>query len=161
MEKHNIVELRGVLPHDLTYFFQFQLDPEANEMAAFTTENPADKVEFLSHWKRILDDEYIIKNTIVYNGEIVGNISKFEQFGETEVSYWIGKEHWGKGIATQALKKFLVTIQERPLYARAAKDNVGSIRVLEKCGFSVLGEDEGFSNARSKTVEEFIFKLEK
>jgi RimJ/RimL family protein N-acetyltransferase len=155
------VELRGVLPNDLAYFFQLQLDPEANNMAAFTAVDPTDKVEFLGHWNRILDDEYIVKNTILYNGEIVGNISKFEQFGETEVSYWIGKEHWGRGIATQALMKFLSIIQERPLYARAAKDNFGSIRVLEKCGFTIFGEDEGFSNARGKIVEEFIFKLEK
>lgn len=47
----------------------------------------------------------------------------------------------------------------RPLYARAVKDNIASIRVLEKCGFVLSGEDKGFSNARSKEVEEFILKL--
>jgi RimJ/RimL family protein N-acetyltransferase len=31
----------------------------------------------------------------------------------------------------------------RPLHAAVAKHNVGSIRVLEKCGFAVVGEEEG------------------
>jgi RimJ/RimL family protein N-acetyltransferase len=81
-------------------------------------------------------------------------------FGELEVGYWIDKPQWGKGIATQALRAFLPYVAERPLYARVVKDNIGSIRVLQKCGFTISGEDKGFANARAAEVEEFIFKLE-
>lgn len=85
--------------------------------------------------------------------------SSFERFGKPEVTYWIEKEYWGRGIATKALSEFLSYLKTRPLYACAAKDNIASIRVLEKCGFTILGEDKGFSNARGEEVEEFILKL--
>ena len=104
-------------------------------------------------------DETIIKKTIIYDGNVVGNVSKFEMFGEQSVSYWIGREYWGNGIATNALSQFLHYVNIRPLYARVAKDNIASIRVLEKCGFRITGEDKGFSNSHAEEVEEFILEL--
>lgn len=153
------VVFRDVTEDDLPVFFENQLDAEANRMAAFTAEDPADKNTFMEHWQRILADEAIVKKTVLFDGDVVGNVLAFEQFGEREVSYWIGREYWGKGIATKALSQFLGLVKTRPLYARAAKDNLASIRILEKCGFAVYGEDKGFSNARDEEVEEFVFRL--
>lgn len=48
----------------------------------------------------------------------------------------------------------------RPLYARVVKDNLASQRVLQKCGFTICGENKGFANARGKEVEEFIMRLQ-
>lgn len=93
------------------------------------------------------------------NAEVLPNIVSFEQSGKPQVGYWIGKEYWGKGLATRALTEFLGLVKARPLYARAAKDNIASIRVLEKCRFTISGEGKGFSNARGEEVEEFILKL--
>ncbi|EKN69840.1 acetyltransferase [Neobacillus bataviensis LMG 21833] len=87
------------------------------------------------------------------------HISSFEMFEEREICYWIDREHWGKGIATDALKQFLSLVTISPLYVRAAKDNIGSRLVLEKCGFAITGEDSGFANARDMEIEEFIFTL--
>ncbi|WP_099157464.1 GNAT family N-acetyltransferase [Virgibacillus ndiopensis] len=153
------VQLRDVIEDDLHVFFEQQLERSANHMAAFTSKDPSDRAAFMKHWESILEDEKIIKKTIYHNGQVVGNIASFGQFGNPEISYWIGKQYWGKGIATKALRKFLPYVNVRPLYARTVKDNVGSIRVLEKCGFIVCGEDKGFSNARGIEVEEYIFKL--
>jgi RimJ/RimL family protein N-acetyltransferase len=150
------IRLRDVTESDLSLFFQQQLDPAANYMAAFTSKDPADHDAFTAHWNRILRDESIIVRTIVYAEQVVGHVLSFEQFGEVEVSYWIGKEYWGKGFATQALAQFLQILKVRPLYARAAKDNVASIRVLEKCGFTIFAEDKGFANARGEEIEEYI-----
>ena len=111
------------------------------------------------HWDKILNSDAIIKQTILYDDQVAGHIVQFEQFGEPEISYWIGKSFWGKGIATSALNSFLKQVTLRPLYARVVKDNIGSIRVLEKCGFVIIGEDKGFANARQAEVEEFILKL--
>ncbi|WP_059170333.1 GNAT family N-acetyltransferase [Bacillus sp. FJAT-27445] len=154
------VKLRDITEEDLPIFFEQQLDSTANYMAAFTTKDPTDKDAFFGHWTKITADKTITNKTILFNGIVTGHISNFEQFGEPEVSYWIGKEYWGQGIATKALLEFLKYIKVRPLYARAAKDNLASIRVLEKCGFKIISEDKGFSNARGKDVEEFILRLE-
>ena len=155
----NGVILRDTTEDDLPIFFEQQLDSDANYMAAFTAKDPTDKDAFTAHWAKILGDRTKINKTILFNEQVAGYVACFEQFGEREVCYWIGKEYWGRGLATKALSDFLGYVKARPLYARVAKDNIASIRVLEKCGFTISGEDKGFSNARGEEVEEFILKL--
>jgi RimJ/RimL family protein N-acetyltransferase len=103
---------------------------------------------------------YVQTRPFSFNGEVAGNIVCFEQLGEREVGYWLGKEYWGKGIATRALEEFLKTIETRPLYAHVAKHNIGSRRVLEKCGFKVAREDRFFSEVFGKNIEEYILTLD-
>jgi RimJ/RimL family protein N-acetyltransferase len=153
------IQLRAVTEADLPTFFEHQRDPDANHMAAFTARDPTDQDAFMAHWAKILADDSIIKRTIVYQGRVAGNIVCFGWQGKREVGYWIGREHWGKGIATRALGEFLVAVKERPLYAATAKDNAASLRVLEKCGFVIIGYDRGFSNARGQEIEEVMLEL--
>ena len=154
------VLLREITLSDLALFYEQQLDPEAIYMAAFTAKDPGNKAAFLAHWAKVLDDETIILRTIVIEDQVAGHIACHRWFGEPEISYWIGREFWGRGIATRALSAFLKEATARPLFARVAKDNQASIRVLEKCGFKQTGEDKGFSNARGYEVEEFVFSLD-
>lgn len=101
-----------------------------------------------------------INQTIVYDGRVVGSVSSYESAGRPEVTYWIGKPYWGKGIAIQPLSDFLTNAnRRRPIYARVAKDNLDSRRVLEKCGFTVIGESKGFANARGEEIEELHLEL--
>ncbi len=145
---------------DLSIFFDYQLDSAANHMAAFTAKDPNDREAFDKHWQTIRSDKKIVIKTIVANGKVVGHIARFVQFNQLEVTYWIGKSFWGKGIATEALAMFLELLKDRPIFARAAKDNVASLRVLEKCGFTIAGEDKGYANARGEEIEEYMLKLE-
>jgi len=155
------VILRDVTMSDLPIFFDQQRDPEANWMAAFTVKDPANWDAFMAYWTRNLGNENGTIQTILYNGQVAGSVSSYVDEDERlEVSYWIGKPYWGKGVATSALSAFLERITTRPLYARAAKDNIGSLRVLEKCGFMRIGEGRGFSNARGEEVEEFLLRLD-
>jgi RimJ/RimL family protein N-acetyltransferase len=152
--------LRDVVDDDLPLFFEFQLDPDANRMAAFTARDPTNREAFMAHWKKILADPTTTNRTIVCDGQVVGSVASYLDAGKPEVTYWIGRAHWGKGIATRALETFLTkTDTRRPIYARVAKDNLGSRRVLEKCGFQVTGEDRGFANARGHEIDELILEL--
>ncbi len=153
------VRLREVRPDDLPVFFQHQLDPAAVQMAAFTAEDPADRAAFDAHWARILADEGIITRTVLVDGAVAGHVVSFERFGQPEVSYWIGRGYWGRGVATAALRLFLDELPGRPLYARAATDNSASLRVLEKNGFTVSGRDRYFANARGEEIDEVILVL--
>jgi len=155
------LQLREVLREDLPIFYQQQLDPVANYMAAFTVKNPAGREAFAARWAKIATDPTIIVRTILYEGQVVGSILSFEMLDEREVSYWLGREFWGQGLATAALATFLIIVEVRPLYSRAAKDNIGSIRVMQKCGFSIIEEDVGFAEARGEKIEELIFRLDK
>ena len=127
------VLLRDVTEGDLPILFEQQRDPAANRMAAFTAKDPADRVAFAAKWAKILGDESSTNRTILFGGQVAGCIGAFVApwSGKLEVSCWIGREFWGKGIATKALAVFLSVVKSRPLYARAAKDNVASLRVLD------------------------------
>jgi RimJ/RimL family protein N-acetyltransferase len=131
--------LRDVVPSDLPVFFEHQRDPEATAMADFPAR---DREAFDAHWQRILGDETLFARTIVFEGQVAGNAVSWEQDGRQLVGYWLGREFWGKGLATQALAELVDELGRRPLYAYVAKTNAGSIRVLEKCGFVRSDEDE-------------------
>jgi RimJ/RimL family protein N-acetyltransferase len=153
----NEVLLRDVTEEDLPILFEHQREREAVRMAAFPAR---DWDAFLAHWTRILGDQTLTKKTILFNGQVAGNIGSWEQSGQRLIGYWLGKAYWGKGIATRALADFLSHVKARPLYAHVAKDNVASIRVLEKCGFTICGEAKGACppNADGEEVEEVILK---
>jgi RimJ/RimL family protein N-acetyltransferase len=151
----SLILLRNVTEVDLPILFAQQLDPEATAMAAFPSR---DHDAFMAHWKKIMADDKVFLKTILYNGQIAGSIVSWEMFGEREVGYWLGKEFWGKGLMTQALAEYISIVKTRPLMAHVARHNIGSRRVLEKCGFTVIGEDK-YTNPAGVEVEEFVLKL--
>lgn len=135
----NEVRLRNVEPDDLPIFYEQQRDPDATRMAAFPAR---DRAAFDAHWAtNVLGNPAAVNQTILVNGQVAGNIGSWPQDGLRLVGYWIGKEHWGKGVATRALGALLHLVTERPLHAHVARHNVGSIRVLEKCGFGLEREE--------------------
>lgn len=156
----NEIRLREVTSNDLDVFFKHQCDPVACQMAAFTAEDPADRTAFDAHWNKILSDDSVTLQCIVWNDHIAGHIASFNRSDNREVTYWIGREFWGQGIATAALGLFLSQHESRPLFARVAADNLGSLRVLEKCGFMVIDQETGYANARGIEIDEFVLRLD-
>jgi len=154
------VELREVHDSDLPVFFRQTNDPESLWMAAFTAKDPTDRDAFDAHWERIRAAPDVLNRTVLVDGDVVGSAAVYGEPGEREVTYWIDRAYWGRGIATAALRALLAAVPERPLHARAAADNTGSLRVLEKCGFRVSGHDRGYANARRAEIDEVVLTLE-
>ena len=148
------VWLRDVRDDDLQALFEHQTDPEANRMANF---DARDRDAFMAHWAKILANETGLARTVMHGDAVAGNVVSWTHDDERDVGYWIGREHWGKGVATAALSAFLDELDTRPLYAHVAAHNVGSIRVLEKCGFERT--DDGSTTADG--VEELLLKLDR
>ncbi|WP_353146297.1 GNAT family N-acetyltransferase [Chryseobacterium sp.] len=157
--KHEI-KLRPTVVADLEILFQFQLDPEANHLAAFTSKDSTNKEAYLAKYTKLLNDPTVNNQTIMAGTVIAGSIAKFIMEGDAEITYWIDKNFWGQGVATTALKEFLKIETARPIFGRVAFDNSGSQKVLEKCGFVKIGTDAGFANARQTEIEEFIYRLD-
>ncbi len=152
----NAITLRKVVQDDLPIFFEHQRDEEASKMAAF----PSRSWEaFMAHWAKIMANVNVTNQTILINEQVAGNIASFEMDGEREIGYWIGREFWGKGIASESLKQFLGQEVRRPLFAHVAKHNIASRRVLEKCGFEIIREDKWRPIPNEDEVEEFILTL--
>jgi RimJ/RimL family protein N-acetyltransferase len=150
------VRLRSVEDRDLDVFFDHQMDPKAVEMAAFPAR---DKNQFAAHWAKIRADDTVVVRTIVADGMVAGNIGSWQDNGQRLLGYWVGREYWGRGVATQALARFVEEVSTRPLYAHVAVHNVGSIRVLEKCGFRRDRVQEAKAPAADDGIDEFIFVL--
>ena len=150
----NVVRLRDVEEADLPVFFEHQRDPDANRMAASPSRESA---AFLAHWReKVLANPSSRTKTIIVDDEVAGYVASWEQEGERLIAYWIGRAYWGRGVGTSALRQFLAHETTRPLHAHVAVHNVGSIRVLERCGFrrvgdAVRGDDD---------VEEYLYRLE-
>ena len=131
------LRLRPVRESDLEAFYEDQRNPEANQMAAF----PAREHDaFMTHWHKLMADASVTLRAILYDGRVAGNVVSFMHGDTREVGYWIRRDQWGKGIATEALRRFLRLDKARPLYAGVVKHNIASIRVLEKCGFRMASE---------------------
>ena len=156
------VALRDVDEGDLECFFDYQRDEEANRMAAFTSQDPHDRSNFDARWSRILSDQTIVQRTVLADDAVAGHVSAYRapDMEGPEVTYWIGRAFWGAGVATRALRIFLETLSQRPLYGRCAETNPASLRVLEKCGFTVVREEVGYSNAHEKDVQEYVLRLD-
>ncbi|MEO7070962.1 MAG: GNAT family N-acetyltransferase [Nostocoides sp.] len=150
------VRLRSVEDGDLDVFFDHQRDPQAVEMAGFPAR---DKVQFAAHWARLRTDDTLLVRTIVADGLVAGNIGCWQDDGQRLLGYWVGREFWGRGVATQALARLADEVSIRPLYAHVAVHNLGSIRVLHKCGFRRDRAQEADAPASEDSIEELIFVL--
>ena len=148
------VRLRIVEDRDLDVFFDHQADPQAVEMAAFPAR---DKDRFAAHWAKVRADDALVVRTIVADGKVAGNIGSWPENGQQLLGYWVGREWWGRGVATRALALLVDEVSVRPLYAHVVVHNVGSIRVLEKCGFRRDRVQEAKARAPEDGIEEFIF----
>lgn len=153
------VTLRDVTDADVSTFYEHLRDPLAVQMAAFVAKSAPDFAAHAAHWAQNRSDPKRVARSIVVDGHVAGNVVAFMHQGRRQVAYWVGREHWGRGVATSALSLLLQQVTERPIYAQVAKDNVGSIRVLQKCGFSRIDVARGFAPARGEEIEEFVFEL--
>lgn len=152
-----IVTLRTVHRDDVAEFFEHQLDNEACAMAAFPTR---DRATFEKHWDTILANDGVRSQTILVNGEIAGNVCGFNQGGKREIGYWIGRAYWGRGVATSAVRAFLELETDRPLFASVSERNQASRRVLEKCGFVRIGQEQWLDDDSGSEIAGLIYELD-
>lgn len=143
--------LREVVASDLPVLYEYEHEPGAAAMAAFP---PRERDAFMAHWAKTLANDSALTRTVVSDGEVAGNIGCWEDGGRRFVGYWIGRKFWGRGLATQALEQLIGIVETRPLYAYVVKNNVASIRVLEKCGFVLVETHTGDDG-----LEELLLEL--
>ncbi|WP_432825008.1 GNAT family N-acetyltransferase [Dactylosporangium sp. CA-092794] len=154
------VGLRPVEDSDLDALFEQMRDPESVRMAAFVARDPDDRAAFDAHMAKVRASPEVTIRAVTVDGRLVGSVGSFVVDGDAEVTYWIDRSCWGRGIAGRALALLLASVRVRPLFARAASDNVRSLRVLRRAGFAVVGTEISFAGARSAEIEETILRLD-
>ena len=151
------VELRPVLSDDLPILHSFEADPAGNALAGV---KPRDIEAFIAHWDRISAMDTVLERTILADGVIAGRVGCFEIEGQAQIGYWIGRAHWGLGVATRAVGLMLPIEPRRPLHAHVSAANPASIRVLERHGFVRTGETEEPETDRYRAGPVIAFRLD-
>ena len=154
------ITLRPLHDDDLDHLFQWESDPAAASMAAFTRSDPTDRAAFDDHYRRVRSDPENTTRAIEEDGTPVGMIASFTFEGDRELTYWVDPARWGRGIASRAVQLFIPGEPKRPLFARAAAHNLGSQRVLERNGFVKTREETAWGHGAGRDVVEHIFRLE-
>jgi RimJ/RimL family protein N-acetyltransferase len=153
------VALRPIDDSDLDALFDQMRDPESVWMAAFTAKDPNDREAFDAHMAKVRTSPDGTMRAVIRGGRLVGSIASFVREGDTELTYWVDRSVWGQGVASQALALFLDIVSVRPVYARAASDNIGSLRVLQRAGFAIIGTEISYANAQGTEIEETVLRL--
>ncbi len=153
-----VVALRPLEDRDLDTIFEHMRDPQSVHMAAFTAPDPDDRAAFDAHMAMVRATPGIASRAVTCDGELAGHVASFVVDGDTEVTYWIGRPWWGRGVASRALELLLELVPVRPLHARAASDNAASLRVLAKAGFVPVGREISYARARGAEIEETILR---
>jgi RimJ/RimL family protein N-acetyltransferase len=154
------IGLRAVRDDDLDAIFDQMRDPVAVRMAAFTAEDPDDRAAFDAHMQRLRTSPEILLFAITVDGGLAGTIGSFPVGDDTEITYWLNRSWWGRGIATRAVELLLDLLPVRPITARAASDNAGSLGVLRKAGFRPVGKEVAYATARGQEIEETVLRLD-
>jgi RimJ/RimL family protein N-acetyltransferase len=154
------IGLRPVEDTDLDALFAQSRDPESVRMAAFTARDPDDRAAFDAHMARLRSSPDLVLLAVTRDGELVGSVGSFVMDGQQEITYWIDRSAWGQGVATRAVALLLDLVPVRPLHARAASDNAGSLAVLRRAGFRIVGTEIAYANARGTEIEETILQLD-
>jgi RimJ/RimL family protein N-acetyltransferase len=145
---------------DLDDLFRWESDLRAAQMAAFTRADPTDRAAFDAHYQRVRSDPNNTTQAIEEDGALAGMIASFTVEGDRELTYWIDPRRWGRGIASGAVRTFLRQETQRPLFARAAAHNLGSIKVLLRNGFMKIGEETSWAAGVGDDVLEHVYRLD-
>lgn len=121
----------------------------------------AHAVDFITNLARTKDEHaYAI---VTENDNFIGVIGWHltRELG-MELGYWIGKPHWGKGYASEvaiALVQAAGNAGYQELFANAKTDNLASIRVLQKAGFTETSSEIGDCGVH-RGIHMSVFKWE-
>ena len=154
------IVLRRLEDDELDLLFTWERDPRAVELASFTRADPSDRAAFDAHYERIRHDPAVMLRAIDDGSGLVGTIGSFTIEGDREVTYWIDPSRWGEGIASSALRAFLLVEVTRPLHGRVAEHNVGSATVLTRAGFTTIGSETSFADGLGRDVVEHLYRLD-
>ncbi|CAD5244764.1 Ribosomal protein-serine acetyltransferase RimL homolog [Thermococcus camini] len=161
------VSLGVLLKEDMEKIWMWNNDREVVRTLA----DPSD-VSTLEEWHRWYENLSLKKSSkrafaILNEGNnLVGTVivSRIDlRNGTAEIGYFLGREHWGKGYATEAVRLTLEYcfryLNLRKVYAKTYENNTASIRVLEKNGFKLVGRLRKHAHTPDGYVDVLFYDL--
>lgn len=153
------IELRDIADDDLDAVFEMMRDPEGIARAAFTAKDPDDRSSFDAWMARNRANPSARVQVVTEDGGFAGTAGTFSVDGDREITYWIARHAWGRGVATAVIELLIALEPERPLYARAAALNTASVAALRRAGFAEISRNDAYAPGVGRNVEEIVFAL--
>ncbi|MET9020364.1 GNAT family N-acetyltransferase [Actinopolymorpha sp. NPDC004070] len=148
------VVLRELQPEDAADLFVWRSDPEVQKYNS----EPMQEVRQASQLIEELRREYSAQKAVHWAVTLSGDDRAIGLFGlvswerfhrRAEVGYDLRRDHWGRGIATEALDAMLrfgfTRMQLNRVEAQTIADNHGSVRLLQRLGFRREGLRRAYS----------------
>ena len=116
------------------------------------------------------EDYFLISNSnqfalnIFLDNKLIGGVSlTLDGDNYYDLGYWIGKDYWGKGYATESSKKLLEYALEKlnspKIKSGYFVDNLSSGNVLKKLGFKEVGIEKRYSDSNKKEMDLMLVVL--
>jgi RimJ/RimL family protein N-acetyltransferase len=153
------IELRDLDDDDLDAVYDMLRDPDAVAMAAFTRADASDRAAF-DEWIAVRRrSSEVSLHVVTERGGFAGIVAAFTVDGDREVTAWLARHAWGRGVATEALRLLLSHEPTRPLFARVAAHNAAGVGVLEKNGFTEVSRSLQDASGLGRQAEEIVYAL--
>lgn len=131
------------------YFDLTSRDEVTKYLTWHTHKDISDTVAYISYCLEDYNNLHCYRWAIVLKetNELIGMIDVVRYHdGEPEIGYMLGDRFWGRGYMTEACREaaahLLFDEKFKTIYAEADADNIGSNRVLEKCGFHFIRQEQ-------------------
>jgi len=142
-----------------------QLANNTNVSRYLTSRFPQPYTSKDAEWWVNIGSKVGISKAIEVNGKIGGVIGvtagEYEHSRAAEVGFWLGEQYWGMGVATRAVEKMTEIIFESTeivrLFAPVFSPNVGSMKVLKKCGYRLEGVFKNAAFKHEEFLDEHVF----
>ena len=155
-------------PHRIDFaeeFAKMKNTPEILDNGYDKTPNPytkKDAIEFIHQQTGKKPEERFL---IYWNNEVAGEIGitlKEDVFRlNAEIGYFISKKYWGKGLATQAVKRMTEYTFEHfdvvRIFAGVFDFNKSSMKVLEKNGYYLESVRKNAVIKKGKIIDDYIW----
>jgi RimJ/RimL family protein N-acetyltransferase len=164
--KGNKISLRSLEKEDVEYLVKYTNNPELNKYSgpyiASTVEGANKYIDECN--KGIEEKKYFRFGMYKNSHKLVGVIGFFDlddKLKKGEVGFWVAKEYWGNGYATEALNLMTKYIFEElyfhKIFVFFHEKNSAVARILEKCGYEKEGLAKNSVYNGSEYYDEIIF----
>lgn len=160
--------LRDFNPGDIEAIHEYAADPEVTQWSTWGPNTVAQTTAFVENaaQERLHKRRSAYTLAAAVDGRAIGSVGIWttsQQDGNGELGYTFHRDHWGRGYATEAARLLLelgfTTLDLQRIEATCHPDNSGSIRVLEKSGFTLEGRLRSHRVMRGVRRDSLLFSM--
>jgi [ribosomal protein S5]-alanine N-acetyltransferase len=140
--------LRQLDPSDAVDLFAFRSDPEVQRYNSAPMQDPAEATALIDELRAQYAAQQAVHWAVTLPGDprvlgLMGLAAVDNYHSRAEIGYDLRRDHWGRGVATDAARAILtfgfISLDLHRVEAQTIADNHASVRLLQRLGFQLEG----------------------